>query len=247
MTDSSAQTRRRFLQVFAVGIWPWQWFRPRTIGMGGGKFRIVRNGSDKRHYFWVHGNERTAREVLLDHMKTSPGRAFLVENDERYLMVNGGRLDPNRMFSREGAERNLKSLNTSWSPEQFNRVLDRLDRERPKFLSSVLPKDGKLLIAMHNNSQGYSVKDEVAISDQVSLRNEANPHEFMLCTSSSDYEKLSQSPFNVVLQKTAPKTDDGSLSRLTAARGLRYVNIEAGLGRAAEQKAMLDWVEQNLP
>ena len=40
--------------------------------------------------------------------------------------------------------------------------------------------------------------------------------------------------------------EDGSLSRLMAKRGIRYVNIEAGIGKAAEQKAMLDWVRSNL-
>ena len=44
----------------------------------------------------------------------------------------------------------------------------------------------------------------------------------------------------------APKTDDGSLSRLCAREGARYVNIEAGLGQEAKQKAMLAWVEQAL-
>jgi hypothetical protein len=49
-----------------------------------------------------------------------------------------------------------------------------------------------------------------------------------------------------VLQKAAPKEDDGSLSRLAAARGVRYVNLEVGLGHAGRQKEMLDWIEWNL-
>lgn len=31
-----------------------------------------------------------------------------------------------------------------------------------------------------------------------------------------------------------------------AKRGIRYVNIEAGIGKAAEQKAMLDWAQSHL-
>ena len=91
------------------------------------------------------------------------------------------------------------------------------------------------------------MEDEVAISDQVSLKNRLNPHEFLLATDPADFAILTRSSFNVVLQKSAPPEDDGSLSRLAAKQGARYVNIEAGLGNTAEQQAMLDWVEQNLP
>lgn len=244
---SKQLTRREFL-VAAAGfpLFPWNWFRRREIKIAGAKFRIVRRGKNRRHYFWVHGNESTAKDVLLSHMERADGRAYLVENDQRYLIVESGRLDPNRMFSREGAEKNLRMLNPEWPPDKLARVLDRLDKDRPKFLSTILPREGRLLVALHNNSSGYSVKDEVGISEKFALNNESNPHEFMLCTMPEDFEVLAKSPFNVVLQNTGPKDDDGSLSRLTASRKLRYVNIEAGLGKAAEQKAMLDWLEKNL-
>jgi hypothetical protein len=70
------------------------------------------------------------------------------------------------------------------------------------------------------------------------------PREFMLCTDGRDYERLAAGPFNVVLQNVAPKEDDGSLSRLAAARRVRYVNIEAPLGGATEQRAMLAFAER---
>jgi hypothetical protein len=238
-------TRRAFL--FA-GLFDWLFFwRKRTVRIAGVPFAIVRNGDDRRHYFWVHGNERTAHDVLLAHMKAMEGRAFLVENTIRNIPIGGGLLDPNRMFSRAGAEKNLRSLNPAWTDAHVDAALDRLDKDRAKFLATILPKDGKLLVALHNNGPGYSVNDEVSISDAVSLNNADHPHEFMLCTMRSDFDLLSKSQFNVVLQNTAPKEDDGSLSRLTAVRGIRYVNIEAGLGNADGQNAMLDWVEKALP
>ncbi|MEO8131717.1 MAG: hypothetical protein ABI822_31775, partial [Bryobacteraceae bacterium] len=218
-----------------------------SLRMAEARFQIVRHGSDRRHYFWVHGNERTAHDVLLSHMKTMPGRAFLVQNTVRNIPVGGGLLDPNRMFSREGAEKNLRSQNKSWNDVQVSAALDALDKDRGRFVASILPKDGRLLVALHNNGPGYSVNDEVPISDAVSLKNADHPHEFMLCTMRSDFDLLSKSHFNVVLQNTAPKDDDGSLSRLTALRGIRYVNIEAGLGNRAGQQAMLDWLEKALP
>jgi len=155
-------TRRAFLFASLFGWLPF--WRRRNIRMGGTPFRIVRNGEDRRHYFWVHGNERTAHDVLLAHMKTYQGRAFLVENTVRNIPVGGGLLDPNRMFSRVGAETNLRSQNPNWTPGQFTAALDSLDRDRPRFIAAVLPNDGKLLVAMHNYGPGYSVNDEVPIS-----------------------------------------------------------------------------------
>ena len=240
---------RRDVLVAGAGfpLFPWNWFRRRDVKIAGQPFRIVRRGRDRRHFFWVHGNERTAREVLLAHMERTDGRAFLVENDQRNIAVDGGKLDPNRMFSREGAGKSLRSLNPEWTGAQVEAALARLDKDRPRFLSTILPTDGKLLLALHNNSSGYSVNDEVGISEKVALNSPGNPHEFMLCTSPADFEIVARSPFNVVLQNTGPQDDDGSLSRLAAVRKIRYLNIEAALGKANEQRAMLEWVEKNLP
>ena len=90
------------------------------------------------------------------------------------------------------------------------------------------------------------VADEVPISDQTSLRAPGNPHAFFLCTDPRDFEVLKTSPYNVVLQQRAPKIDDGSLSRLAAAREFRYINLEVGLGHFDRQREMVWWVEWNL-
>jgi hypothetical protein len=234
-------SRRHFL---AASVWPWTWFRrnPRIAGI---EFRELRRG-DRRHYIWIHGNERTAFEVLTEHMQRSSGRAWLTLSSERNVAIHGGKIDPNRMWSREGAERSLRSLNPGWSAQQMDRALDALDRDRPGFVQRVLPDRGRVLIALHNNGPGYSVNDEVPISDAVALNDPAHPDEFMLCTARVDFELLGGGPFNVLLQQRAPKDDDGSLSRLCAARGVRYVNIEAALGNAQAQRRMLDWTERVL-
>jgi hypothetical protein len=99
---------------------------------------------------------------------------------------------------------------------------------------------------MHNNSNGYSVESEIAISDKTSLKDATNPHEFFLATDAADFNKLASSPYNVVLQNTAPKEDDGSLSRLAAKLGIRYINLECGLGKVDRQREMLGWLEKEL-
>lgn len=150
------------------------------------------------------------------------------------------------MFTREGAERNLRALNPTWTAAQVDAALDLLDRGRERLLKEILPRPGALLIAVHNNAQGYSVREEIPISDKTSLPRAEDPHEFFLCTQPPDFAKLSASPYNVVLQNQPKGQEDGSLSRLTARRGLRYVNLECGVGKLALQTEMLEWAEKNL-
>jgi hypothetical protein len=156
-------------------------------------------------------------------------------------------MDPNRMFSRPGAEANLKSLNAGWSEGQLAHWLQVLDRGREHLLRTLLPGDRKLIFALHNNSENYSVADEAPVSDATSLRQPGNPHAFFLCTDPADYAILSQSGYNVVLQHEKPAADDGSLSHLCAHRGVRYVNLEVRLGDADRQLEMLRWANWSLP
>jgi hypothetical protein len=245
--DNGTMRRRKFLLFVGFGwLWPGNWFR-RRARMAEASFHEVRHGADTRRYIWIHGDERTAGEVLRTHMRTAPGRAFLVENDLRNVRLYGGELDPNRMFSRVGAERNLRTLNPTWDVPKLDRALNRLDRDRDSFVSRILPSGTNgLLVALHNNGPGYSIEDEIPISDEVAFKDKDHPDEFMLCTARSDYEKLSTGIYNVVLQVKAPPDDDGSLSRLCAGRGVRYVNIEAAHGNKGAQAAMLQWVEKVL-
>jgi hypothetical protein len=50
-----------------------------------------------------------------------------------------------------------------------------------------------------------------------------------------------------VLQQKKPESDDGSLSRLAAHRGVRYVNLEVRQGNVDRQLEMLRWLDWNLP
>lgn len=244
MTDST-YSRREFQQLALAAFAPRTGYRT----LAGVRFEVIRNGRSKtRAYLLIHGNEQTAREVLREHMKTHRGTAHLVAQDTRMVPVGeGGKLDPNRLFSRAGAERNLRRFNDAWGDGAIRRELDRLDRERGKLIAASLPPRGGLLVTLHNNSEGYSVKDEIAISNATSIRKPEEPHEFFLATAKADFEALAKSPYNVVLQSEASGDDDGSLSRLMASRGVRYANLEVELGKRAMQREMLNWLEANLP
>ena len=238
-------SRREFLAAGSILGWL-PFFRPKHIELAGARFRILRNGDVPRRYLLIHGNEETAREVLTRHIQAHEGIAYVIENHTREVAIDGGKLDPNRMFSRAGAAANLKRLNPEWPPEQVEAALAVLDRGREKLARALLAPRGGLTIALHNNSPAYSVADEEPISDAGSIREPDNPHAFFLCTDPEDFRKLADSPYNVVLQQKPAGEDDGSLSRLAALRGVRYLNLEVALGHATRQKEMLDWVEWHL-
>ncbi len=236
-------SRREFL--IAAGFLPFFWRHDR-VKMAGIEFRIVKRGSSPHRYLHIHGNEATARDVLLENVNAHGGKALFIQSDVRYVALRGGRIDPNRMFSREGAEKSLRTLNPNWSEAQIENGALALEKDRHKFLKALRPPAGGRIVALHNNSNGYSVESESAISDKTSLKDAQNPHEFFLATDPRDYDVLAKSPFNVVLQNTAPKDDDGSLSRLAAKLGIRYINLECALGKIERQRELLGWLEQNL-
>jgi len=240
--DAHDWSRRELL---AFGWLPF--FRPKHISLDGARFRILRNGRSKRRFLLIHGNEETARAVLTRFMDTQEGIAYLIESQTRNVPIASGEIDPNRMFSREGAEANLRMLNPGWTPQQLERALHILDSGREHLVRALFPPDRGLICALHNNSENYSVADEAPVSDAASLREAAEPHSFYLCTDPADYAILSQSAYNVVLQHNKPQADDGSLSHLAARRGVRYLNLEVRLGNADRQMEMLRWANWSLP
>jgi hypothetical protein len=256
MNQAQKFSRRDILMMGGLGAtlkWPFHqlpWWRPKQVAIAGAEFQIVRSNikhhPSHRRYLLIHGDEQTAREILTKHMETHSGIAFLAENKTRTVPIESGQIDPNRMFSRRGAEASLKSLNPGWSQAQIDTALDLLDRERESFLNTVLPSDGELMVALHNNTQ-YSFDAEAPVSDQAARNQPDQTHAFFLCTDPADYRLLAKSPYNVVLQQYMRAPDDGSLSRRAAARRLRYVNLEVHQGDAARQQEMLDWLEKNLP
>ena len=143
-------------------------------------FKVVQKGKSNRHYIWLHGDEKTAKMALNDHMHRNEGKAFLIQNETREVIVADGLIDPNRIFSSEGAKKNLHKYNPNWTNKKKSSVLNAMDQEREDFLNTIFPSDGELLIALHNNFKGYNVYQEVSKSDTVSIKKNQNPRDFYL-------------------------------------------------------------------
>lgn len=238
-------SRRALLAV--VALLPQMSCEKREIAVGDARFRVVERGRSPRRYIHIHGNEATARRALGERMRNREGRAFFVLGDERNVRVGGLAIDPNRMFSPVGARASFARLNPGAATEAIAVALAVLARDLPAFLSALLPPDGGLLISVHNNSEGYNIRAEIPISEAHHLPEPGAPNDFFLLTDARDFEVLKGSPYNAVLQTRPATEDDGSLSRLCAARGIRYVNLECYAGRLAQQREMLRWVDQALP
>jgi len=242
--QGTATGRREFLGAFLGAIPLWRGRSSRKLG--GIRFHVIRNGNSPRRYVLIHGDESTARQVLTHHMATAQGTAYLVENTGRNVAFQAGELDPNRMFSADGAERNMRRLNPDWPEAQILNGLLRLERGRRQVLAALRPGQGGVLIAAHNN-RDYSLKDELEACNKTALNDRDNPHEFCLCTDERDFEVLSKGAYNVLLQNRPGGADDGSLSRRAVRDGFRYVNIEAAIGAMEKQRAMLEWLDKVLP
>jgi hypothetical protein len=218
-----------------------------VVLLSGIEFQHLANGSSTRRFLRIHGNEETARETLEKVIAQTAGEAYIVTSKTRMVRIAGATLDPNRMFSRPGAEKSLLANNPDMPPPKLSQILDWLDAERPKLLAPLLPPPGGVLIALHNNGPGYSVDTERPISQAESLPRPSEPHEFFLATSRSDFAILARGPYNAVLQNEPAGPDDGSLSRLCARQGIRYVNLEVAHGKLETQIQMLQWLITALP
>ena len=218
------------------------------VDIAGIQFKVIKNGESNRRFIWIHGNEKTAAMLLKRHLKDNYGTAFLIENNKREVYINGYMMDPNRIFSKAGVEKNLIKFNGNISKTAVDQMVDLIANDKGKFFDRITPPNGGLLIALHNNLHEYSIDDEISFSTEISLKNSEHPHHhnFFICTNRDDYNLLSKSPYNVVLQETDPEEDNGSLSWFANRKGVRFINIETRLGNLSTQTKMLQYIEDHL-
>ena len=169
--------RRSFL---AAGF-GWMPFHKSVIEASGIRFFVRRQGFNSSHrYLLIHGDEKTARQVLDTWMYFHRGTAYFSVTPTRLVPLMGGVIDPNRMFSGVGAEASLRKLNPTWTSDQVRQALELLAHDREKLLHKLIPPKGGLLIALHNNANGYNVNEELTDSDKTSIKEPNRPHEFFL-------------------------------------------------------------------
>ena len=157
------------------------------IMFAGAKFNLVQNGDSPNRYIWLHGDEQTARMALEYHIGLYNGLAFFIESETREIPFKSTIVDPNRIFSRDGAYYALRKFKPGWQPGTLKMALDEIDRERESFLDILMPNKNGLLISLHNNFRGYNVHKEKGNSQRISIKKNENPRDFIICTNSSDF------------------------------------------------------------
>jgi len=81
MKMANPYSRRDFVALSVAGpLVGWlPWFRPKELAVGDARFRIVRNRRSTRRYVLLDGDQDAARQVLLHHMESQRGTAYLIE------------------------------------------------------------------------------------------------------------------------------------------------------------------------
>jgi hypothetical protein len=193
----------------------------------------------------LHDDEATSVEATKKILEEQGGLLIEVENNTqrniRFRLGNYNyRVDPNRIFSKEGIAKSLKEL---------GRTSPGAEAEVEKFgqrIIQLIPPDARLVIALHNNSPELFSAKEYAPGQKRSIETRKiylNPDEdaddFFLTTDNSLYEKLSEKGFNTILQDNKNCTEDGSLSVYCGKNRINYVNCETEHGKFQQYYQMI--------
>ena len=195
----------------------------------------------------IHENELTVPEVALkvldslqkgcivrwQHVQTR--NVQFVMNDSLYMF------DPNRIFTPEGVVATLESQS------RFDSAAAKYVEDLGKQFTGTFINQQRLVIAMHNNSDGGDLHIGSyasggifeADASEVNINPTLDKDDFFYVTDRRFFDYLGRKGFNVMLQNNATVTNDGSLSVYCGMRSIPYLNIEAQLGHEAEQKRMM--------
>lgn len=209
-------------------------------------------------YFAPHDNENIAVQAVERLWQTRPLGTLVELRQTgskrlRYVYqhIGGTKIycDPNRIFADLAVVR--RELGRTRGGRACGRVINRsvtgahIKRAAAHFqqiggqitdvLGEYLYGPAPLLVGLHNNTEGRLGvgNPQLRAGGPVSARpphqqQGQDPDDFLLVTQTSDFERLRQSGFNVVLQKPAA-SDDGSLSVWATRQrpGIRYIAVEA--------------------
>jgi hypothetical protein len=208
---------------------------------------VVSERPGPKHLFCnLHDDENTSVEAGLVALRRSGGRLVeLQHGGPRHIAfrLDGGEfvVDPNRIFTAEGARRTLAKL--SRRTIEAERAVERFAKD---LLAVYAIERADVVIALHNNTEGqYSAlsyeKGGVFAADAsaVFIKDGSDPDDFFFVTEAAVFDALRHRGYNVVLQDNRRVTDDGSLSVYCGRAGVRYINVEAQNGHLEQQVAMI--------
>ena len=201
----------------------------------------------------LHDDELTSVDAAKRILEEHGGMLVEIENNsERNIRFKLGRqvykVDPNRMFSKEGIKKSLKQLGIS-----SLKAIDEVEKLGQRIVQ-LIPGEAKCVIALHNNTPDqfsaleYAPGNKRAVdTKKVYINTEQDADDFFLTTDNQLYEKLADKGFNTILQDNKRCTDDGSLSVYCGRKNIRYVNCETEHGKTDEYFEMVKALVAALP
>ena len=201
----------------------------------------------------LHDDELTSVDAVKRILEADGGMLIEIENNlQRNIRFKLGRqfykIDPNRIFSKEGIKKSLKQLGAT-SPKAIDEV-EKLGQR----IVQLMPADAICIIALHNNTSDqfsaleYAPGNRRALeSEKVYINTEQDADDFFLTTDNHLYEKLADLGFNTILQDNKRCTDDGSLSVYCGKKNIRYVNCETEHGKTDQYFEMMKALLAALP
>lgn len=201
----------------------------------------------------LHDDELTSVDAAKRFLEEHGGMLIELENNSQRnirFRLNGSfyKVDPNRMFSKEGIKKSL---------EQFGPIspaaIDEVEKMGQRIIQ-LIPEETTCIIALHNNTPDlFSAMEyapgnkRAADSKKVYINDKQDADDFFLTTDSHLYEKLADKGFNIILQDNKNCTEDGSLSVYCGRKKIRYVNCETEHGKSEQYYKMIQALIAALP
>ncbi len=202
-------------------------------------------------YLFIHDNEHTARKVSRYAIQKYGGTLYeVINNNKRNLQIvvdnHFIEYDPNRIFTRKGLKEDLISQNSGHPDHVLKKALNDIRIVQNGLLRALDLHKESFLISIHTNNRSSNLSiyyfQQEDFSDQflVSINKNHPLKNFFYTITYKDFLFFKSKKYNVVLQKESTICDDGSLSILTARKGINYVTLEVQEGNYLFQKKMLD-------
>jgi hypothetical protein len=208
---------------------------------------VISERPASKHLFCnLHDDENTAVEAGLIALRRLGGRLVELRHGSKRnitfrLDAAAFVVDPNRIFTPEGARLTLSKLSRRTANAE-----DAVERFARDLLTIYSIERADVVIALHNNSEGdysalsYAKGGKFATdAAAVSIKPGNDPDDFFFVTETVLFDALRGHGHNVVLQDNRRVTDDGSLSVYCGRAGRRYINVEAQHGHLEQQVAMI--------
>jgi len=193
----------------------------------------------------LHDDEMTSVDAAKRVLEEYGGMLIEIENNaQRNILFRLGqymyKVDPNRIFSKEGIKKSLEE-----SGRTSVKAIDEAAKLGERIIE-LIPEQTECIIALHNNTPNlfsaieYTPGNKRAVdSKKVYLDPEEDTDDFFLTTDNILYEKLADKGFNTILQDNKNCTEDGSLSVYCGKKNIRYVNCETEHGKAEQYYEMM--------